>query len=84
MGQGKCLKMLLENRFSPCGRGKSQPWPPSFSCWITIIAAHPEQLQPLLTTDLKAHLEDLVGSIDVDLNSPLEPDDEEEEDCEIL
>ena len=48
------------------------------------IAAHPEQLQPFLTTDLKAHLDDLVGSIDVDLNAPLEPDEDEDEDCEIL
>ncbi|WP_161632577.1 type II toxin-antitoxin system PrlF family antitoxin [Candidatus Synechococcus spongiarum] len=43
------------------------------------VSAHPERLQPM-TTDLAAHLEDLVGAVDVDLNAPLETDGEEDED----
>ena len=43
------------------------------------ISAHPEQLQPM-TMDLAAHLNDLVGAVDVDLNAPLETDGEEDRD----
>ena len=39
----------------------------------------PEQLQPM-PTDVTAHLDDLVGAVDVGLNAPLETDGEEDED----
>lgn len=47
------------------------------------ISAHPERLQPM-TTDVTAHLDDLVGAVDVNLNAPLETDGEEYEDCASL
>ena len=43
------------------------------------VSAHPEQLQPI-TMDLMAHLDDLVGAVDLDLDAPLETDGEEDED----
>ena len=73
--------MLLENRFSPWSRGRTQPWPPFLQMLDGHISAYTEQLQPM-TTDLVARREELVGAADVDLDAPLEAREEEEEEEE--
>lgn len=71
--------MLLENRFNPWSRGRTQPWPPFPQMLDGHISAHPEQLQTM-TTDLVARLEELVGAAAMDLDSPLEAGDDDEDD----
>ena len=66
-------------QLQPMPQGEKPVLAPSLEILDAHISAHPEQLQPI-TMDLVARLDDLVGSIDVDLNAPLEPDDEEDED----
>ncbi|MCY4236009.1 MAG: type II toxin-antitoxin system PrlF family antitoxin [Cyanobacteria bacterium MAG CAR2_bin_4] len=64
-------------------RGEEPALTPFLQLLDDHISAHPELLQPM-TTDLAAHLDDLVGAIDVDLNAPLETDGEEDKDCASL
>ena len=42
------------------------------------VSAHPEQVQPTIK-NLVARLDDLVGAVDVDLDAPLEADEEHED-----
>jgi len=63
----------------PVQRGEDPALTPFLQLLDDHISAHPELLQPM-TTDLAAHLDDLVGAIDVDLNAPLETDGEEDKD----
>ena len=49
---------------------------PSLQILDDHVSAHPKHLQPM-ATDLVARLEDLVGSVDVDPNSPLAADTED-------
>ena len=84
VGSGQVSQDAYGGQVQPMEQGEEPALAPFLQLLDDHIAAHPEQLQPLLTTDLKAHLDDLVGSIDVDLNAPLEPDDKGEEDCKTL
>ena len=67
----------------PVQRGEDPALTPFLQLLDDHISAHPERLQPM-TTDLVAHLDDLVGAVDVDRNAPLEADGEEDEDCASL
>ena len=62
----------------PMQQGEDPALAPFLQVLDDHVSSHPEQLQPM-TTDLVAHLDHLVGAVDVDPDAPLEADDEDED-----
>ena len=62
----------------PMQQGEDPALAPFLQVLDDHVSSHPEQLQPM-TTDLVAHLDHLVGAVDVDLDAPLEADDEDKD-----
>lgn len=77
-GSRQVLRDTSGEQVQPMQQGEDPALAPFLQVLDDHVSSHPEQLQPM-TTDLVAHLDHLVGAIDVDLDAPLEADDEDED-----
>ena len=77
-GSRQVLRDISREQVQPMQQGEDPALAPFLQMLDDHVSAHPEQLQPM-TTDLVARLDHLVGAVDVDLDTPLEADDEDED-----